>query len=339
MTFKPPPLGLRKSASHPRWLKLTAGLLAISVTVTSQIACAANGNFESNAGPTMPTCPAGCMVVPTLTNAVQFRLFTNASPAAPNLFNTFDIVAGGKTWLRSPAGEPLKRWLAESTPGIPLHNILIDDEGPILNVTNSMPVIEQASGPEWHYVALDASAAYRDRLLEYRRGVLFIQPDLFVLYDHLVARKPAKFQMLLHPPAATQVDPIWGDLKLDSANGGIRIHTPSRRPETRMWSRVASVTNSVLPGTMPVQIGPSNKLATLDLLTVFALYPAGAKMDYAFKLLESKTAVGARIHRDGLPTLVAFKMDSATTNPTLTGFGFTGPVGVDVFKPKRLKAQ
>jgi hypothetical protein len=283
--------------------------------------------------------PAGCIVIPAATNAVQFRLYTNASPIAPHLFNTFEITASGKMWLRSPGGEPLIHWLAESKPEISLHNILVDGEGPILDPTNGMAVIEQASGPEWRYVALDASAAYRGRLQEYRRGVLFIQPDLFVLHDHLVARKPAKFQMLLHPSSATQVDPIWGDLRLDSTNGGLRIHTPSHRPELRAWIRVASVTDAMLPDTMAVQIGPSNQLATLDLITVFAVYPAGAKTDYAFKLLESKTAVGARIHRDGLPTLVAFKTDSAVTNPTLTGVSFSGPVGVDVFKPKRLKAR
>jgi len=43
-----------------------------------------------------------------------------------------------------------------------------------------------------------------------------------------------------------------------------------------------------------------------------------------------------RIHREGWPTLVAFKLDPAAQGASLTGFGFKGPVGVDVFKPKRL---
>jgi hypothetical protein len=316
---------------------LAGGLIVSIIAGGVQVSQAADETSGVRAESTVP--PAGCLVIPTATNTVQFRLYTNAAPTAAHLFNTFDIVANGQTWLRSPDGDPLKRWLAESKPGVSLHNILVDGEGPILSPTNGMSVIEQASGLEWRYVALDATAAYRDRLKEYRRGVLFIQPDLFVLHDHLVAEKPAKFQMLLHPLSATQVDAIWGDLRLDSTNGGIRIHTPSRRPEIRAWSRVASITNVPLPDTTAVQIGPSNQLATLDLITVFGVYRAGAKTDFAFKLLEGRTAVGARIHRDGLPTLVAFKTDPAVTNPTLTGFGFVGPVGVDVFKPKRLKAK
>ena len=82
-----------------------------------------------------------------------------------------------------------------------------------------------------------------------------------------------------------------------------------------------------------MQLGPTNKLAQLDLLTVFAVYRGGEKKNYAFKLLESNNAVGARIHRDGLPTLVAFRTDPAAGKASLTGFGFSGPVGVDVFKP------
>jgi hypothetical protein len=337
MTFKPSKPALPTPGTHLMRRALCGSLIASCVGAAIRIVAAANGNLAAQVDPMAP--PAGCIVVPSLTNAVQLRLYTNASPTAPHLFNTFDIVAHEQTWLRSPAGEPLQHWLAESKPGVSFHNILVDGEGPILNPTNGMSIIEQASGPEWRYVALNATAAYRDRLQEYRRGVLFIPPDLFVFHDHLVARKPAQFQMLLHSPSATQLDAIWGDLRLDSTNGGIRIHTPSRRPETRMWSRAASVTGPTLAGTVAFQIGPSNKLATLDLVTVLAVYPAGAKTDYAFKLLESKTAIGARIHRDGLPTLVAFKTDSAATVSTLTGFGFTGPVGVDVFKPKRLKGK
>ena len=83
-----------------------------------------------------------------------------------------------------------------------------------------------------------------------------------------------------------------------------------------------------------MQLGPTTPRAELDLLTVFVVYRAGAKRDYAFKLLESNSAVGARIHRDGLPTLVAFKISPDGGTASLTGFGFSGPVGVDVFKPK-----
>lgn len=88
-----------------------------------------------------------------------------------------------------------------------------------------------------------------------------------------------------------------------------------------------------------MQLGPTNTLSRLDLLTVFALHRGDQKKEYAFRLLESDNAVGARIHRDGLPTMVAFKTDAAAARPNLTGFAFSGPVSVDVFKPKRTRPQ
>jgi len=51
--------------------------------------------------------------------------------------------------------------------------------------------------------------------------------------------------------------------------------------------------------------------------------------------LESETAIGVRVHRDGLPTLIAFRKSIAAGEADLTGMKFAGPVAVDVFQPKR----
>jgi hypothetical protein len=198
-----------------------------------------------------------------------------------------------------------------------------------------MTVVEEASGPEWHYIAFDVSAAYSDRLEQYRRAILFVQPDLFVFYDKIVAKAPATFQMFLHPPAATRVDDIWHDLRLELTNASLQIHAPGGKGMLRSWQRLVSPADGLLPGTATMELGPTNQVTRLDLITVLAVHRGGEKRDYAFKLLESNTSVGARIHRDGLPTLIAFRTDPAIPAATLTGFGFTGPVGVDVFRPKR----
>jgi hypothetical protein len=197
-----------------------------------------------------------------------------------------------------------------------------------------MTMIEQTAGRQWCYLALDATAAYRDRLQQYTRAVLFVEPDLFVIHDHLVAREPVRFQMLLHPPAATILDTNWGDLRLDLPKAGFRIHAPGRGGWLRSWKRIESAADAILPGTVTMELGPTNQVATLDVLTVFAVYPGGDNADYAFKLLESNTAVGARIHRQGLPTVVAFRTDPGADRASLAGLEFSGPVGVGVFKPK-----
>src|ERR1041384_3067205 len=147
------------------------------------------------------------VVLPDSTNAIQFRLYTNASPDAAHLFNTFEIAAYGEMLLPSPGSDGLKRWTATSSTNASLHNILVNGAGPQLARTNGMTVIERASGPDWRYVALNAGLAYRDRLEQFRRGILFVEPDLFVLYDHMVAKDPVRFQMFLHVPTAHRKGP------------------------------------------------------------------------------------------------------------------------------------
>ena len=45
------------------------------------------------------------VVLPSATNVVRFRLYTNAAPDALRLFNTFEIEAFGQTLLSSPQGD------------------------------------------------------------------------------------------------------------------------------------------------------------------------------------------------------------------------------------------
>jgi hypothetical protein len=272
---------------------------------------------------------------PEATNALRFRIWTNAALDSSRLMNTFELEAYGELLLRSPGGSSWHQQLHASPSNAFLHGILINGAGPRVGPSNSMTLVERASGPEWSYVALDGSRAYADRLKVFRRGLLFVQPDLFVLYDHVVGKEPVTFQLVLHPPAATTLDPIWHDLRLEDSKAGFRIQTPAGRHALRSWERVEGPWDGLVPGTVTMRLGPTNKVSELNLLTVFAVYQRGATNDYAFKLLESNTAVGARIHRAGWPTLVAFRLDPAAEGASLTGFRFQGPAGVDVFRPKR----
>ena len=311
-------------------------LLLIPMVLASLSACQALSELalpETNSFHTARH--TGFVVLPSPTNAVQFRLYTNGAPHSAHLFNTFELEAYGEVLLRSPGGEGLQRWLGMSPTNPVVHSLLVNGVGPQLASTNGLTMIEQAQGSGWRYLAFDASAAYRGRLTQYKRSVLFVEPDLFILHDHLVASQPASFQMILHPPAATRVDKTWGDLRLESSKAAFRIHAPAEKKKPRNWERVPTSTDALFPGTVTMQLGPTNTLTELDLVTVFAVQRGGEKRDLAFRLLESPNAVGARIHREGLPTLVAFKTDPAVTQASLAGFPFTGPVGVDVFRPKQ----
>ena len=184
---------------------------------------------------------------------------------------------------------------------------------------------------------MDGTRAYSDRLAEFKRGILFVTPDLFVIHDHFVAKAPARLQACLHLPPSTKLDPIWKDLRYESTNWSFRIHAPGRKHELRGWTRLESIPGSLPAGAsndLVMQLAPPNTgVDELDVVVVVTVAKTTAKRDYAFKLLESASAVGARIHRDGFPTLVAFRLNPSATESSLTGFPFRGPVGVDIFRP------
>ena len=277
------------------------------------------------------------IVLPNATNATQLRLYTNASPESPHLFNTFDIELNGEKVLESPGGAQLKKLFESGSIDSSPHNILVNGEGPLVGATNGMIFVEQSSGPEWVCVVLDGTPAYSDRLEKYTREIVYVEPDLFVVYDHLIARDPADFKMLLHPPAATRVDSLWGDLKLETHSASMIINAAATRKVQRSWEKISSATDRVFTNTVTMQLGPTNRVSSLDVITVFAVHPADQKFELVTKLLESPTTVGARIHRNGLPTLIAFRTAPASEKASLSMFEFSGPVGVSVFKPKAKK--
>jgi hypothetical protein len=289
------------------------------------------------AAPLTPDRNRDCLVFPGGSSPLQLRLYTNAAPTAEHVFNTFALDGWGESLLASPTGAAMAPWREAGRSMVSPHNVLLDDAGPELGETNCLRLIERAAGRDWQYVGLDLTDAYRGRADRYRRGLLFVEPDLIVLHDHIVAPKPIRFQFLLNPPAVTVVDPVWGDLRLALPGAALRVNAPASKRSPRPWQRLGIVPNPGMPGTVAMRLAPTNRLAQVDLIVVLAVTPAGTNADYAFKLLESDTAVGTRILRHGLPTLVAFRTDSTATTATLAGFPFQGPVGVDVFRPRQRK--
>jgi hypothetical protein len=87
----------------------------------------------------------------------------------------------------------------------------------------------------------DAGDIYVDeaRLVRFRRQVLFLKPDVFVVADDLAARGPSRFEWLLHAPAGSLSGPVDGAFEI--ARPGVRLSVHPLRPKdaaTRVISRV-----------------------------------------------------------------------------------------------------
>lgn len=66
------------------------------------------------------------------------------------------------------------------------------------------------------YVEGEAGSAYEKRLDRFRRGILFIKPELIVIFDSLIAPEPSTFEWRLHAPTEMR---ILDEQRLHAVNG------------------------------------------------------------------------------------------------------------------------
>ena len=76
--------------------------------------------------------------------------------------------------------------------------------------------------PGLHYVEGEAAEAYGGALESFRRGILFLEPDLIVIHDRLRAGEPSTFEWLLHAPTAF-AEPAPGEVVVQSGGAACRV--------------------------------------------------------------------------------------------------------------------
>ena len=72
------------------------------------------------------------------------------------------------------------------------------------------------------FVAGDASTAYGDLVKRFTRSILFVKPDLIVVYDRLETPDPASFEWRLHAPTEMQVNG-QGDIRVVNNKSACRV--------------------------------------------------------------------------------------------------------------------
>ena len=107
------------------------------------------------------------------------------------------------------------------------------------------PSIRRAeSTPTWDSVLGDAGGIYVDeaRLRHFRRQVLFLKPDVFVIADDLAARGSSRFEWLLHAPEGSLSLGDGGAFEI--ARPGVRLHGVFLRPAPGRARVVSRATGS-----------------------------------------------------------------------------------------------
>lgn len=110
------------------------------------------------------------------------------------------VSTGVRPWYGSPF---CKQWYWTTK----AHSALeIGGEGQPKTRQASGKVVVFQPGPKYDYVVGDATAAYQDRVDRYRRHLLFLKPDVLVVFDEVQAKRPVPLKFWLHGRAPFTVD-------------------------------------------------------------------------------------------------------------------------------------
>ena len=210
---------------------------------------------------------------------------------------------------------------------------------PVLDAVPPAPADVLRSN-DWQYLRIDGATAANGLLKSARRHMLLIEPDLVVVLDELVLTNSTSLDIQLPSLQPFRHDTVRDEWTLNSEHAGLVARFLSLPKAVQSWNVPAASGSS--RGTTNSAAGWMRSVVTesgpeFHHLAIFAVHTNQARRSLSFKLLESDTAIGARIHRDGLPTLVAFRKVSCSGEANLTGLKFTKPVAVDVFRPKPRK--
>ena len=209
--------------------------------------------------------------------------------------------------------------------------LLWDSPACCLGKTNGpgqVAVLGSASTNAWEYLWIDLSAAAAPEYARWHRHLLYVAPDLFAILDEADLAGPGAPQVQLCSPGMLMLEPRSQDFRLEMKDAGLTAHVFNPMPKVfRSWQ-----SNSFGGGTR-FTAPATNAVKHLRLLTLVIPHAAGQRNGTGFKLLESETAIGARIWRNGLPTLIAFRTAPPGAESSLASMPVNGPVAVDVFEP------
>jgi len=143
--------------------------------------------------------------------------------------NSFVILVSGKHvcidsgYYIAYGDEHFKGWYIQTK----AHNsILIDGKGQTTASPEAFGRITDFYTSATHdYFCGDATTAYPAELglKRFKRHILYIRPDIFVIYDELEADHPARFDWLLHSYSEMAIDEVSNRVMLNEETGEMRV--------------------------------------------------------------------------------------------------------------------
>ena len=153
------------------------------------------------------------------------------------------------------------------------NNVLVNGGGqPIFDITATGRIVSHFTSPPADYTCGDATVAYKGKLRKFERHILFIRPDLFLIYDRLLAPRPSMFTWCLHAENEMELRPDTNEVIVErgAAKCLVKFITPTgltfeqndqfTPPSTRElkdeWHTYATTTQKTTEMTFVVLVRP-----------------------------------------------------------------------------------
>ena len=202
------------------------------------------------------------------------------------------------------------------------HNsILVDGAGQPKSITSKGNITAFFNAPRYSFFVGDASDAYGDRLSKFLRAVLFIRPDVFIVYDELGAPNPLEFTWLLHSfeaadivPSAATMTVQQRDMRLlvrhvtpkglDYSQSNERPH-PIKDPK-RKWSRYTEA----FPQHYTIRVKTASKREEEHILALMHSYDVnrGPRVEGVSRI-ETDRLVGVSFEQESERTVALFQRE------------------------------
>ncbi|HUT35027.1 MAG TPA: DUF4962 domain-containing protein [Planctomycetota bacterium] len=128
------------------------------------------------------------------------------------------LVSTGRRDIHGSAHHTNWMWETKST-----NSITVNGQGQNKHSSASVGKILACHTSEaFDFVSGEASRAYGDRLKRFTRSILFVKPELIVIYDRLEAPKPSTFEWWLHAPTKPEVTG-QGDIRVVNGKAACRV--------------------------------------------------------------------------------------------------------------------
>lgn len=245
------------------------------------------------------------------------RMFFRSSPWGAHSHshadqNNFVIHANGEI-MAADAGyytyygdEYHRNWSVTTAP----HNtILVNGQGQPKDIESKGKITGFFESPGYHFFVGDASAAYEEPLEVYKRSILYLRPDVWIVYDELKASEPSEFGWLLNTFGEPRIDESQASLivaqrevrmqvdHLLPANLSYVSGNERRYPiQTRQWARVTEAVPE--PWHTRITTQPSGNERILALLHTFE-EGAGGRIEGKAAIENEHTVGLAMTFKDG----------------------------------------